>query len=265
VALTVRSRSVIFGDDVIPHSSDGSIRPLLAADRPMLTIHHTGAGSQIDPDDSPVRVRAIETWAASQDKPWEYNWIVDSQGVVWTYAGDHQAAHSKGENHLAHGVLLLGNFLVERPTASMLNAARRLRHELTVDGRLAGDHVMLRHQDMPGANTDCPALRNDEWDVLATPWVPEALPPWDPQHGEFGGWPRRPDKPDIRLHTRGQAVRYLEAVLRHKVGQERVHVDRYFGKAARTALRQFQRDHGLTVDGWCGDETWPVVDQVALD
>jgi peptidoglycan hydrolase-like protein with peptidoglycan-binding domain len=260
----VRSRSLIFGDDVIPHSSDGSVRPLLGPDRPMLTIHHTGAGSQIDIGDTDTRVLGIQAWADSQDKPWEYNWVVDSEGAVWTYAGDYQAAHSAGENHLAHGVLLLGNFLVERPTPEMLNAARRLRHELTVDGRIAANHQLLRHSDMPGAETSCPKLEPDEWDLLATPWVPEESSPWDPENGQFGGWPHRPDKPDIRLHTRGQAVRYLEAVLRFKAGHTGVRVDRNFGKAARKALRAFQRDHGLTVDGWCGDETWPVIDHVAL-
>ena len=38
-----------------------------------------------------------------------------------------------------------------------------------------------------------------------------------------------------------------------------IKVDKDFGGNTEYALRAFQRDHGLTVDGWCGVLTWPVV------
>lgn len=38
-----------------------------------------------------------------------------------------------------------------------------------------------------------------------------------------------------------------------------IKVDKDFGGNTEYALREFQRDHGLKVDGWCGVLTWPVV------
>ena len=38
-----------------------------------------------------------------------------------------------------------------------------------------------------------------------------------------------------------------------------IKADKDFGGNTEYALRAFQRDHGLTVDGWCGVLTWPVV------
>ena len=38
-----------------------------------------------------------------------------------------------------------------------------------------------------------------------------------------------------------------------------IKVDKDFGGNTEYALKAFQRDHGLTVDGWCGVLTWPVV------
>lgn len=38
-----------------------------------------------------------------------------------------------------------------------------------------------------------------------------------------------------------------------------IKVDKDFGENTEFALLQFQRDHGLKPDGWCGPLTWPVV------
>ena len=38
-----------------------------------------------------------------------------------------------------------------------------------------------------------------------------------------------------------------------------IRVDKDFGGNTEYALKAFQRDHGLVVDGWCGVLTWPVV------
>lgn len=38
-----------------------------------------------------------------------------------------------------------------------------------------------------------------------------------------------------------------------------IKVDKDFGGNTEHALREFQKDHGLKVDGWCGVLTWPVV------
>lgn len=148
-----------------PTQSTGAPRPLLAPDRPYLTVHYTGAGVWLDPDDTPSELRAIQNYAQSAGKGWEYNWVIDGQGVIWEYAGQYQAAHSAGENDVAIGVLLLVGFkgiypnhveYWEVPTPPMIQAVRELRAWLVATHALAGSHEMRQHNQMPGAITPCP-------------------------------------------------------------------------------------------------------------
>lgn len=163
-------RSQIWPDQ-LPTSSTGTPRPLLDPDRPYLTVHYTGAGLWLDPDDTPTELRAIQNYAQAAGKPWEYNYVIDGQGLVFEYAGGYRAAHwadhrttpPTGMNQYAIGVLLLVGLAdaahlqgFEKPTDEMVQAFRELRARLTATGALAVDHQVLPHRLMPGANTLCP-------------------------------------------------------------------------------------------------------------
>ena len=140
----------------VPLDSEGRARRRLARDRKRLAIHYTGETKRyLDPDDSPQRLSAIQRYAQSADKPWEYNYVVDGQGQVWEYAGEFMAAHSKHNNATSYGVLLLLG-TPETPTDEMIDAARWLRFVLTAFHNLSADHVMLPHRDMPRAATAVP-------------------------------------------------------------------------------------------------------------
>jgi hypothetical protein len=169
----------------VPTNSSGSPRPKLAQNRPYFTIHYTGGGLWLDPDDTRDEATSIQNYAESAGKPWEYNWIIDGQGCVVEYAGEYQAAHSGGENDIAIGVLLLVGFAGtypndidywEQPTSAMIEAVRELRWRLMTSGALALDHLMLKHCDMPDAATACPGdAVKAVWSMLTTPWtsIPE--------------------------------------------------------------------------------------------
>lgn len=158
-------RSVVWPGQT-PRNNDGTYRPLLKPDRPWYTVHYTGGGLWLDPDDTVTEARSVQAFAAGPSKrtPWEYNYIIDGQGLIVEYAGDFQAAHSSGENEAAIGVLLLLGFkgkypnveYWEQPTTEMKNAVRQLRAWLVGRKSLAVDHKMLPHQQMPGAATTCP-------------------------------------------------------------------------------------------------------------
>jgi hypothetical protein len=140
---------------------------------PYLTIHYTGGGLWLDPDDTPDELRSIQNYAQSASKPWEYNYVIDGQGIVWEYAGTYQAAHSGGENEIAIGVLLLvglsGSYF-EVPTPQMIEATRELRAWLVAMGHLAQNHQMLQHNQMPGAATACPGQEViNRWDQFTAP------------------------------------------------------------------------------------------------
>jgi hypothetical protein len=182
-------RTTVFGS-VLPTNSTGTPRPLLVSERPYLTIHYTGAGLWLDPDDTPTELRAIQAYAKSAGKPWEYNWVVDGQGIVWEYAGDYRAAHSQGDNEVAIGVLLLVGLdqavppHLEEPPPSMIQAVRELRQWLVTTDRLAADHQMKQHNQMPGANTSCPGARViAHWAEFTAPVAP--IPPEDDMPAVF--------------------------------------------------------------------------------
>jgi hypothetical protein len=172
----------------LPRNNDGTIRTRLKPDRPYLTCHYTGGGLWLDPNDTPEELKKIQQFAASASKrtPWEYNYVIDGQGLVWEYAGEYQAAHSAGENDIAIGVLLLVGFkgtypLVEYwevPTSQMIRAFQELRAALVATDKLAENHLLRQHNQMPGAATSCPGDGvKGVWSQLSAPLEPLPIPP----------------------------------------------------------------------------------------
>lgn len=173
-----RPRAALFGD-VVPTNSNGTPRPPIKGCR-YLTLHYTGvtSTSYADFGDSPDEIRSIQAYAVNAKKPWEYNYAVDTEGVVWEYAGTYQAAHSAGENLEAIGVILLLG-VNEAPTERMIDAVRWLRWVLVAFQTLRpyGQHEVRPHKDMPGAATPCPGqLVLARWESFTAPWIPAPSP-----------------------------------------------------------------------------------------
>lgn len=178
----IHARSEVWPGQV-PTNNNGTVRAKLAPFRPYLTVHHGGAGTWLDPNDTPTELRAVQAFAAGPSKrtPWEYNYVVDGQGEIWTYAGEYQAAHSSGENEIAIGVLLLINAEVEQPTEPMIDAFRFLRYTLVEGGLLSDVHMLRQHRQMPGASTACPGKNVvARWADFSAPWHPSVPKPPTP-------------------------------------------------------------------------------------
>jgi hypothetical protein len=168
-------RSVVWPGET-PTSSTGLVRPLVRRPAPYVTVHYTGAGEWDDFGDTIPEARAIQVYAQHARKPWEYNWIIDSEGNVVEYAGFHQAAHSGGENSISHGVLLLLG-VGEPVTEAMKLAFRQLVWWLAQEGATDANTHVLPHREMPGAATACPnTLILGEWMELTDPWSPPPPP-----------------------------------------------------------------------------------------
>lgn len=181
---TIQPRALVFGT-ALPTGTTGALRPIMAPDRPYLTVHHTGAGAFTDLGDTATEMRNIQRVALATGKPWEYNYVIDSAGDVWTYAGEYQAAHCVGRingrvvshNPTAIGVLLLANTVTETVPDPMVNALRWFRGELVNRGRLAANHQMTPHRSMPGAATACPGPHAmARWPEMTAPWQPQPNP-----------------------------------------------------------------------------------------
>lgn len=178
MSIVIHPRSEVFGAE-LPRNKDGTLRPILAPDRLGLTIHYVGSGSFLDLDDTPAEIRAIHAYSVSPKKgtPWEYGWVVDGRGEIWTYAGEYMAAHSAGENLTHIGVLLLLGS-TEAPTDAMVLSVRKLRWWLASRGMLRQGHEVRPHRAMPGANTSCPGDRAmARWTELTAPWSPPTVAP----------------------------------------------------------------------------------------
>lgn len=67
--------------------------------------------------------------------------------------------------------------------------------------------------------------------------------------------------PVIKTGNTGNAVKTLQVLLSSKFGYElpKYGCDSDFGAETNSALRKFQKDKGLTVDGICGLNTWTAI------
>ncbi len=86
--------------------------------------------------------------------------------------------------------------------------------------------------------------------------------PFAPERGLWAGWPKS-DKPPIGLGDTGEAVRYLQGVLRLKASQRTLAVDGRYGSATQNAVRLLQRFVHLPPTGRVDAATWAMIDRLA--
>lgn len=175
-----------------PTNTSGSPRPKLRLNLPWLTYHYSGvpvaqvAYSQNGAfaDDSTVahHMANLERVARNAGKPYEYNAVIpamlDPQAAhVWAYADEYQAAHSAGENADAYGVQF-PNGIGQPLTPGQIRAFVWWHAVMEAAGRLAPNHQVTPHHDMPGAATICPGPAIDaQRPLLLAKWEPDTTTP----------------------------------------------------------------------------------------
>ncbi len=90
-------------------------------------------------------------------------------------------------------------------------------------------------------------------------------PTFNPAQCLWGYYPTV-GKPTIKVGSTGGAVGYLQGVLKCRSSQPLNPSSSgpwTFGSSTRSALISFQTFWGLTADGICGPQTWPVIDWAA--
>ena len=73
-------------------------------------------------------------------------------------------------------------------------------------------------------------------------------------HYNTGGGLCTIDLPVLQYGATGAAVRALQALL--NAHGAKLAIDGSFGPATRAALRSYQKENGLTIDGSCGPQSW---------
>ncbi len=76
---------------------------------------------------------------------------------------------------------------------------------------------------------------------------------------DYGNAPLPRQKRTLRRGSSGAEVREIQEFL-NRHGAD-LAVDGKFGKLTETAVRKFQKDHGLKADGICGARTWAVIEK----
>lgn len=126
-----------------------------------VTVHHD-AMLFVGSSESDGRARLESIRRAHREKGWGdigYHFAIDRQGRI--YEGrplSWQGAHVRDHNEGNIGIVLLGNFEVQDPTAAQLAAMQR--HVAVVTDRFRVPATSIHsHREWPGAATLCPGRR----------------------------------------------------------------------------------------------------------
>ena len=126
-----------------------------------ITVHHDGLPSPLASSgirDTEDRLRLIRR-AHVDHRGWAdigYHYAIDRGGRVWACRPvTWQGAHVKDRNEGNIGILVLGNFEIERPTSAQLSALAMHLKTLSVAYRVPVSRIYT-HREWPGAATQCP-------------------------------------------------------------------------------------------------------------
>lgn len=94
-----------------------------------IIIHHSG-DDNLWPDGTDYKKVIQGYWDFHVNtRGWDdigYNWLIDRNGTIYEGRGDKvQGAHFSCMNHQTTGICLIGNFNIEDPTASMIDALQK--------------------------------------------------------------------------------------------------------------------------------------------
>jgi hypothetical protein len=126
-----------------------------------ITVHHDGMHPFYDTHQQDVATRIETIRQRHRGRGWGdigYHFVVDPAGRVWEARPlAYQGAHVKDHNFANIGVVALGNFEEQSPSAAQLQALRRLLNRLMQLYDVPIERV-LTHQEWPGAATACPGV-----------------------------------------------------------------------------------------------------------
>jgi len=153
--------------NVIPRSAWAKAGPKMSMSKPMngiqrITIHHDATNSSGLRGQSAVarRLESIRQYHRSRGSTWVdigYHYIVDPEGRVWEGRSlSIEGAHVKATNEHNLGVMLLGNFNIQRPTGAQISTLNGFVRNQMSRYRVATNrlytHRELNPSECPGTN-----------------------------------------------------------------------------------------------------------------
>jgi hypothetical protein len=128
-----------------------------------ITIHHDGMTPFWGVTDLDARSRLEWIRNGHRGKGWSdigYHYIVDRSGNVWQGRDvtRWQGAHVKNRNENNIGVMCMGNFMLQRPSAAQIAGLNRTVAQLQRVYQIPTSSVKT-HKEWPGAQTLCPGTQ----------------------------------------------------------------------------------------------------------
>ncbi|MDZ4755462.1 MAG: peptidoglycan recognition family protein [Phycisphaerae bacterium] len=125
-----------------------------------VTVHHDGLDLlETGTADAAMAARIELYRAGHRGKGWGdigYHFVIDRAGTVWEARNlKWQGAHVKDRNEGNVGILVMGNFEIQRPTPAQLVALRDHVRAVCTYYTIPWTRV-FSHQEWPGAQTLCP-------------------------------------------------------------------------------------------------------------
>ncbi len=147
---------------VMPRSSWTREQPIVSLANRMgrierITIHHDAMDAAGFSTASQARQRLTDIRRAHTDNGWAdigYHYVIDPTGTIWAARPVQlQGAHVRDWNEHNLGVMLMGNFMHERPTAQALSSLQALIHSESARYRVPAARIST-HREL--ASTACP-------------------------------------------------------------------------------------------------------------
>lgn len=166
-----------------------------------------------------------------------YNYFIEKDGTIKEGRGLNQGAHAVSYNHNTLGISFSGNFENELMTDAQVRSGIELLTYLIKKFNLTADDI-IGHKEI--AKTACPG-KNFRMNELKE-GVKKAL--------------NSTDNSSLKKGDKGAAVKTLQENLL-KLGYQlpKFGADSDFGNETETAVKQFQKNNNLTIDGIARETT----------
>lgn len=185
-----------------------------------------------------------------------YHYVVYKDGTVCQCRQDNvQGCHAGDANYNSLGICFVGNYNIEDMPIEQIKAGQELIKYLSGKYGLNSSNV-YKHKDF--MNTDCPGAKFPFETIVKGTVVNEVVEK-EPinQKGECKLLKVMKYKV-VSADSRGDHVKMLQSSLT-MLGYNVNGIDGHCGPGCISAIKKYQSDNGLSVDGSCGPATWEYI------
>jgi len=172
-----------------------------------------------------------------------YHYFIRKDGSIYKGRPENSlGAHCINYNSISIGICVEGNYMVEHMSLAQKNSLIELIKYLCIKYGIKEiyGHGELNSTDCPGINYPLDKIRREFYKDINCPYK------------NYPGYLIK-----INPNLRDNNVKIIqENLIENGYSVGSYGADGYFGTATFNAIKKFQRDNGLMVDGIVGKETW---------